>query len=135
MTETRRALMQMIGIAPIAAVSAKAELAAIMGQDIVGTAANTWSNGAQTTGQIGGGVNPLQMKFGKDMAEKIFGLQRRLQAEADQRATLRHCNGGLDVDIAAFKSISATYKHRKQIERNLEDHSLGEKIQQFMRGN
>lgn len=122
---TRRAVMKLIGVTPMAAGAAKANIAAMMD-----------TAPAMTVGQanaVGTGAAQTLGNYAKH-PQHVYDLERQMQQEHHERERFRLASGGIDPDIASMRSLSASYKAHKQIARNIEDVSVMEKFRRFIWG-
>lgn len=116
---SRRELMKLLGLAPIVATSATAELTSLMASPAVAAATALSSVGQ---GPIQFPVSAGESTFGKILGRKIEDLRCLAETEDVTRRELRV--DGLDHDIGCLKATSRSYKARKQIERDIEDGSF-----------
>lgn len=119
---TRRAVMKLIGAAPIAASSAKASAGALIGGHGIGFNQNAVQSAGQAS--ISGLKHP----------QHVYDLHRQMGQEQNERERFRLASGGVDPDIASMRSLSGAYKRQKQISRNIEDFSMMDKFQKFLWG-
>lgn len=115
---SRRELMKLLGLAPIAATSATRELAATLASPSTMTLAAGAATSATAT-PTGYGVMGI---FGKALGAKLEVLRELAEQELWSKRNIRV--GGVDADLAALKSTSPTFKARKQFERDAEENEF-----------
>lgn len=119
MIRSRRAIMQLLGLAPAAAMTGAAELAALVGSPAVKAAAAAGAMAALPSGLPGQRWGALGAVLGKQFER----LRKEHSDEMWSRRYLRP-QGGFDADIAALRSVSRVNKARQQAERDFEGDSL-----------
>ncbi len=123
--ETRRTVLTMLGISPVAAPFAATELRAVLASPSskppsskLLMAAGTMANDAPCPPELCVGMPGVPATIFK----QIDMLIRDCEGEMYRAERTR--DGGLDADIAALKSVARVHKERKQAQRDNETVSL-----------
>lgn len=116
--QSRRQMMQLLGIAPLATATAATEMKALL-------ASPTVKAGVLAAGAMGADQNfpqPFHSPLMKTLGKAVFQQAEDLAALTDQQYWImqRGRVNGLDADLGALKSCSHGFKARKQIERDTE---------------
>lgn len=126
---TRRAILQLIGSAPVVGASARAEIAAMLSSPAIAAAVALAGSGS-----CGG---PAAIPQGPGSHLGIIGKQLsrlRRSFDADMWAKRNVRTGGLDPDIACMRSVSHVNKAHAQIERDNAEADLTHHIDRTLFG-
>lgn len=122
--ETRRQILRLIGLSPVAASSASAQLNGLMGGP---TGALLSAASATVQSSLPGVDNPVAKALGPTVFRRLAGLHQRVDRELWDARAIRQ--NGLDADIAALRSTAQVWKARKQFERDSEAFHLWTRLQ------
>jgi len=122
---TRRSVMQLIGLAPAMASSARGEIEAALKN--APSIADSYAKNAAI-----GMVGSASTSPGMGKPSWLFDLARRFSRENEEKNMFRNLTGGIDPDIKAMRSLSDNYKRQKQLDRQREDYALVERLNQMM---
>jgi hypothetical protein len=124
----RRALLNLIGAAPIAATGVKETLAGLLASPAVATA--TALSGLSSVGQEPQHLNQGASKLSAILYKQVQNAQENFEDEKWIRQNARAFH--FDPDISALKSVSPVNKYRKQMERDVENEALMRHVKRLM---
>lgn len=109
---SRRELLRLLGIAPVAAKAAMGEFVALASSPAIKAMA-----AAQWAGSLDCAAMPhSQSIFGAILGKRLDYLREVAEEQESRRTSLREV--GIEPDIAALKSISRAFKVAKQLDRD-----------------
>lgn len=108
---SRRELLRLLGIAPVAAKSVVSDFVAL-----ASAPSTKIAMAALNANQVGMPVASSATAFGAVLGRRLEFLREVAEAQEYRRDSMRE--HGLEPDIAALKSTSRAYKIAKQIERD-----------------